>query len=198
MNLKILKELIKAGESETLEFKSTTGQRTEAMKSVCAMLNGLGGFVIFGVTDKGELRGQQVTAKTLTEIANENFYRAGIIEKWGSGTMRIIDWCQEINSPPPQWIERENDTLVIFFPAEKFEVTGQVTGQVVEDILQFCQVPRKAVEIQKFLKLKHRETFQKNYLRPLLAQNLLTLTMPDKPKSRLQQYVVAEEGKKQI
>ena len=71
MNLRELKELISDGESERLEFKRTTGQRTEAAKSVCAMLNGLGGFVLFGVTDKGEILGQQVGAKTLEDIATE-------------------------------------------------------------------------------------------------------------------------------
>ena len=71
MNLKNLQELIKHGESERLEFKRTTGQRTEAMKTVCAMLNGHGGFMVFGVTDKGEMKGHQVNAKTLAEVANE-------------------------------------------------------------------------------------------------------------------------------
>jgi ATP-dependent DNA helicase RecG len=71
MNLRELSELAIDGESERLEFKRSTGQRTEAAKTVCAMLNGLGGFVIFGVTDKGDLIGQQVSAKTLEDIAAE-------------------------------------------------------------------------------------------------------------------------------
>ena len=71
MNLKELKQLVKQGESDRLEFKKTTGQRTAAAKTVCAMLNSMGGFVIFGVTDKGENAGQQVSAKTLEDISNE-------------------------------------------------------------------------------------------------------------------------------
>ena len=131
------------------------------------------------------------------------FYRAGIIEKWGSGTTNIIDRCHEIDAPPPQWIERNNDTVVVLYPAEEMaestpqvtgQVSGHVTGHVVEDILRFCQEPRKAIEIQKFLNLKHRENFQNNHLKPLLAKKLLALTIPDKPKSRLQRYVITEEG----
>ena len=34
-----ISELVATGESETLEFKSTTGQRSDAAKTVCAMLN---------------------------------------------------------------------------------------------------------------------------------------------------------------
>src|SRR4030042_5025707 len=71
MNVRELKELISNGESERLEFKRSTGQRTDAAKAVCAMLNGLGGFVLFGVNNKGEVTGQQVSAKTLEDIAVE-------------------------------------------------------------------------------------------------------------------------------
>ena len=51
MLLEELQKLVAAGESESLEFKKTTGQRTEAAKTVCALLNGLGGFLLFGVSD---------------------------------------------------------------------------------------------------------------------------------------------------
>ena len=71
MNLEELKKLIAQGETEYLEFKKTTGQRNEAAKTVCAMLNGLGGYVFIGITDKGEVRGQYVTSKTLEDIAIE-------------------------------------------------------------------------------------------------------------------------------
>jgi ATP-dependent DNA helicase RecG len=71
MNLKELKKLAASRESDRLEFKTTTGQRTQAMKTVCGMLNGLGGFVIFGVSNKGELIGQDVTAKTMADISAE-------------------------------------------------------------------------------------------------------------------------------
>ena len=71
MNLKELENLVRKGESDRLEFKRSTGQRTQAAKTVCAMLNGLGGFVFFGVTDKKKIVGQEVSAKTLEDIANE-------------------------------------------------------------------------------------------------------------------------------
>jgi hypothetical protein len=37
-----------------------SGQQTEAAKTVFAVASGLGGFVLFGVGDKGEIVGQQV------------------------------------------------------------------------------------------------------------------------------------------
>ena len=62
MDLENLHKLVAKGESENLEFKKTTGQRTEAAKTICAFLNGLGGSALFGVSDKGQIVGQQVTA----------------------------------------------------------------------------------------------------------------------------------------
>ena len=56
-----LAALVAAHESETLEFKSTTGERREAARTVCAMLNQRGGYVVFGVTPNGEVVGQHVS-----------------------------------------------------------------------------------------------------------------------------------------
>lgn len=66
-----LTRIVAGGESDRVEFKRSTGQRSEAMKTVCAFLNGLGGYVLFGVADNGALVGQVATARTLEEIANE-------------------------------------------------------------------------------------------------------------------------------
>ena len=71
MMLGELNAIVAGGESEQVEFKRSTGQRTDAAKAVCAMLNARGGFMLFGVTDAGEMVGQQVTAKTLEDVVRE-------------------------------------------------------------------------------------------------------------------------------
>ncbi|MBI4882150.1 MAG: putative DNA binding domain-containing protein [Planctomycetes bacterium] len=58
-----------AGESETQEFKRSTGQRREAARAVCAMLNHRGGRVLFGVEPGGRVSGQQVSDHTVDEVA---------------------------------------------------------------------------------------------------------------------------------
>ena len=63
--------LAATGESETLEFKSTTGTRREAAQTVCAMLNQRGGHVLFGVTPTGDVAGQQVSERTIEEVSAE-------------------------------------------------------------------------------------------------------------------------------
>ena len=60
-----------SGESETIEFKRTTGERREAMHTLCAMLNNRGGRVLFGVEADGRVVGQQVSDHTIEEVAQE-------------------------------------------------------------------------------------------------------------------------------
>lgn len=66
-----LEALVTAGESEYVEFKKSTGQRTEAAKAACAMLNSQGGYLVFGVTDRGEIRGQDVSSTTIEQLLAE-------------------------------------------------------------------------------------------------------------------------------
>lgn len=68
-NLEILNGLIAGAEGGTVEFKETTGQLERGMETLCAFLNGTGGTVLFGVTDKGKIIGQEVSDKTKRDIA---------------------------------------------------------------------------------------------------------------------------------
>jgi len=69
MELKELKLLVSGGESETLEFKKSTGQLQRAAETICGMLNGPGGRVLIGVTPEGRIPGQTVSDKTTREVA---------------------------------------------------------------------------------------------------------------------------------
>ena len=63
--------LAATGESETLEFKSTSGTHREAAQTVCAMLHQRGGHVLFAVTAAGDVVGQQVSEQTIEEVSAE-------------------------------------------------------------------------------------------------------------------------------
>ena len=68
-SLDIVKDMITAAESCTVEFKETTGQLERGMETLCAFLNNRGGTVFFGVNDKGKIVGQDVSDKTKRDIA---------------------------------------------------------------------------------------------------------------------------------
>lgn len=63
--------LAAGGESETLELKSTTGERREVAKTACAMLNHQGGLIIIGVTPERKVAGQQVGNSSIEDISRE-------------------------------------------------------------------------------------------------------------------------------
>ena len=64
MDLETLEDIINLmssdTETDTIEFKKTTGQLERGMETLCAFLNGDGGTVLFGVTDEGKITGQEV------------------------------------------------------------------------------------------------------------------------------------------
>lgn len=71
MHLAQLQAQVAQAESETLEFKQTTGERREAMQVLFAMLNHRGGRVLFGVEPTEKIIGQQVSGHTLEDVTQE-------------------------------------------------------------------------------------------------------------------------------
>lgn len=65
-------------------------------------------------------------------------------------------------------------------------------------MLSFLVEPRKAKEIMIELNLKDRETFYNNYLNPAQKAGWIEQTIPDKPKSPKQRYVITKLGSQQI
>ncbi|MDR2616957.1 MAG: hypothetical protein LBC22_04025 [Endomicrobium sp.] len=58
-----------------------------------------------------------------------------------------------------------------------------------KEVLLFCKVPKTRREIQSHIKMRNRDYFRKSILNPLVKSGRLSLTMPDKPKSKNQKYV---------
>lgn len=73
-------------------------------------------------------------------------------------------------------------------------VTGGVVTGVVKKLLQSFQGEMSRSELQDSLGLKHEDHFRNAYLRPGLDAGLIALTIPDKPRSRLQKYRLTVEG----
>jgi len=69
-NFEQFRTWVAEGESEKQEFKTSTGQRTETAKTVCAMLNASGGRILIGVQPSGEIVGQDVSDKTLADLSH--------------------------------------------------------------------------------------------------------------------------------
>lgn len=66
-----LQSLISLGETETVEFKKSTGTRRAAMQTLCAMLNHRGGYVLFGIDPTGKIIGADVGEHTVEKLSDE-------------------------------------------------------------------------------------------------------------------------------
>ncbi|MEY8717231.1 Fic family protein, partial [Francisella philomiragia] len=68
------------------------------------------------------------------------------------------------------------------------QVTQHVTPQVKELLKVLGTLELSRQEVQDKLGLKDRKSFADRYLNPALEQGFIEMTIPDKPKSRLQKY----------
>ncbi|MCZ2154547.1 MAG: putative DNA binding domain-containing protein [Bryobacterales bacterium] len=69
MTINELEAFVRLGESDSVEFKKSTGQLTRAAEALCAFLNGHGGLVLMGVSPDKKIIGQIVADGTLRDIA---------------------------------------------------------------------------------------------------------------------------------
>ena len=76
------------------------------------------------------------------------------------------------------------------------QVTGQVDAWIIRVLSPCAERPLRSREIQEAAGLRHRETFQRNYLDQIINDGLVERTVPDKPTSRLQKYRLTEKGRR--
>ena len=62
-------------------------------------------------------------------------------------------------------------------------------------LLSFCRESKSRKELMELLGLRYEEHFRIAYLLPALGLDLLEMTIPDKPTSRLQKYRLTAQGK---
>ncbi|MBF0386861.1 MAG: putative DNA binding domain-containing protein [Candidatus Omnitrophica bacterium] len=65
----------------------------------------------------------------------------------------------------------------------------------VRDVLDFCAEPKSIADILKQFERTDRTKFKNKYINPLLREDLLLMTHPQKPNSPNQKYVATDTGK---
>ena len=66
---------------------------------------------------------------------------------------------------------------------------NEALGETFISLLDFCAVPRSREEIAAFVGVKTVFYAVEHYIKPLLLSGKLCMTIPEKPKSKLQRYV---------
>ena len=72
LDLNYIQHLAKNHEGVDVEFKETTGQLNRGMETLCGMINGSGGVVVFGVSNKGKIIGQEIGDKTTLKSGRQS------------------------------------------------------------------------------------------------------------------------------
>lgn len=95
----------------------------------------------------------------------------------------------------------ESTIFIEFMLSQIDKILDEISVQLREESGNLSEMVKKLLEVMEYdipytskalmdkLGLKSREGFRRNYLHPAVQQNLIRLTIPDKPNSRNQRYI---------
>lgn len=143
---------------------------------------------------------EKISSKRRNPIIADMFHRLDYVERRGSGLKKIQNETKLLygysDEYAPKFISNRSDFIVVlmnlnYTPQVAPQVAPQVTPQddILSEVLLFCESEKSATEIMNHCKFKDRNYFRQTILDPLLKQNLLLRTLPDKPRSRFQKYI---------
>ena len=136
-------------------------------------------------------------------IISAFFREIGLADKLGSGVRNVNKYMKIYSGEKPQFVEgnifkmllplgksSSNKKNVYHGEEHSHQVTHQVTHQeVIEKLLAFCEIERGKKEICEYMGYNDLTYFTRKFLNPLIADDKLTYTVPDKPTSSKQKYV---------
>lgn len=152
-------------------------------------------------------------------------FKASFLESWGSGVSRMMDACRVQGLPEPKYEELGGYIKIIFRkrlsvaglsqdqerPKSELSSHQVVTksglswDQVgtksglsrdkVERMLLMMMKPASASELRAQMGVVNATKFKKKCLDPLIELDVIKMTRPEVPNSRLQQYVLTEIGR---
>ena len=98
-------------------------------------------------------------------------------------------------------IDGESTAFIMFMLRQIDNILDDISIQIAEASEHLSEYIKRLLEIMDYdipytsnalmekLGLKSKEGFRRNYLHPAIEQNLIRMTIPDKPNSRNQRYI---------
>ena len=136
-----------------------------------------------------------------------------ITEGRSTGIPKILDAMKRNGSPPPEFeFDDDHSYFMTRLPAHpqsrvaegKLPATGRVAGEVGTksapsrhqvEMVRMCVKETPLVDLLKLTGRTDRTKFRHQVLNPLLVEGLIEMTIPGKPRSRLQKYRLTEKGR---
>lgn len=187
-------ELEKIGpETETIEYKKSTGEMKEAIISIASILNKhKKGVLYFGVKNDDTVVGQEITDESLRKVSQAigNHVIPAIypeIKVVAIGDRECIR--VEFEQQPYGFV-------VIFYRQDKYNMGKNTHVNTYVDtydekqnkILGYCLEAKSKREIAEYLGYKTVKSITA-IIKPLIEDGVLGMTIPDKPKSINQKYI---------
>ena len=116
------------------------------------------------------------------------------MQKFGEGVDRLYEVMETAGLPQPEYCA---EAFMLYATIRNTKIdtnlggTPQVTPPVVlqDKIVAFCAEPRNKAEIANHCGFKDIKYFTAHYLKPLLENGQLQMTIPGKPNSGKQRYI---------
>ena len=151
-------------------------------------------------------QGKAVSRRYRNRRIGEFLKELDLTEGRSTGIRKMLKAMADNGSPAPVFETDEDRTFFLvrlpvhekaLAPQVTGQVAGQVAGQVTEQVGQLLEAltgEMSRSDIQESLGLAGRANFLENYLQPALDAGLVEMTIPDKPRSRLQKYRLTAAG----
>ena len=114
----------------------------------------------------------------------------GLTENRYSGIPTIYRTMKAFGLKEPTFTDVRGCFSVTLYNDLNLLAESKIDGNAGRDLLLFCREPRSRAEIAQQLGLKTSYHAMQKYILPLLDAGKLVMTMPDKPKSRYQKFVI--------
>ncbi len=131
------------------------------------------------------------------------FTRMHLVERVASGIPRMQEAMREANLPEPEFhtegmftavfkrgISIKNEIINVPSLSQECPKLDIRYTSIAEQIISYCSEPHSIQEIMKLVGQTNRSRFKKNIINPLLEVGILSMTIPNKPNSPLQQYII--------
>ena len=150
--------------------------------------------------------GRAVSRRYRNRRIGEFLKELDLTEGRSTGVPKILRVMKANGSPAPVFeTDEERSYFLIRLPVhEEFvgtvqvaEVTPEVTPEV-KRLLTALQGEMGRAELMKALGLKDEKHFREHYQQTAMNQGLVEMTIPDKPRSRLQKYRLTDLGKQML
>ncbi len=142
--------------------------------------------------------GVEVTIFSGNQVGNQVSNQVGnqASMQFEADSIRLKEFHEQIKRLASALVLQPDEAMTSEAHLKKYMEEAENLTETAQRILDFCQVPKKRKEIlEDCLGISNQTKNFKTHIEPLIKQNLLQLSIKDKPQSQFQKYFITTKGK---